>query len=52
MAGKKKCDDIKSWYEWSFDRGPFKFRRLNSWAPHVDVEPPGNNIDVDMADQN
>lgn len=60
MAGKKKSDDMKSWYEWCFDHGPYKFLRLNSWSPHVDVEPPaGNmveppagNMDVDIADQN
>ncbi len=30
---------MKDWYEWCFDRGAFKFLRLNSWSADVDVAP-------------
>ena len=39
-------DEMKSWFEWCFDRDAFKFRRLNSWAPDVDLEP---HVDVEPA---
>jgi hypothetical protein len=33
---KRLCDDVKTWWEMTFDEGSYKFRKLNR---HHDAQP-------------
>ena len=36
MDSKRKADDVKSWYEWNFERyTAYTFRRLSHYVPDV-----------------
>ena len=40
---KRKAETIQSYKEYLFQVGEYKFRRLETWSPHVDyiyVDPP------------
>ena len=32
---KRKADEVVSWFEYDFARGPYKFRRLDSFNAQV-----------------
>ena len=36
MANKRDADNVKSWYEWNFERyTAYTFRRLSTYVPDV-----------------
>ena len=51
---KRSSSEVKTWHEYWFDYGAFKFRRLNDWNGQVNAEPLQQAAqaegDVDMHD--
>ena len=50
LAGKRSSEEVKSWYEYWFDHGSYKFRRMHNWDPEVaaDFVPPVAEEDNNM----
>ena len=46
--GKRNSDEMMSWHEFWLARGPYKFRRIESWSADVNyLDEHVNSMDVD-----